>query len=329
MDEGINIKVVLNAKIMEQKEIETWLDFYHYFKPSYMLCRKLTRGEARRFNKNKLYKNLEAELMEDHVSISIEDHENSIWIHKNINDDGIMSLSCMLTKDIFVNNREHILSYLDQLMENKGLFAYVCSSEDWFWQNTENLYYYKVKGKSLRGVKTKKSRTFPDEDIVDAKYNPGYFHNVNGLMFGSCWMMWYGKGYFQYIPKPLLMSFKDCYENKQLSNDCIRITLYEDLWQYDKRKNRKRQWRFRRHVGLDEVAERLEEEAKNKPADDGNTSIEILEGEFAHGGIRWFKYYFDKENQVTPKSKAYKAVEYELGKNGEILWTNTEYFEHK
>lgn len=37
--------------------------------------------------------------------------------------------------------------------------------------------------------------------------------------------MWFGEEYFQYVSKELLKSFKDCYENKQLSENSFRITL--------------------------------------------------------------------------------------------------------
>lgn len=157
------------------------------------------------------------------------------------------------------------------------------------------------------------------EKIVDIEFNPGHSHRPNGIWFGSCWMMWYGKEYSKYIPMEVLANFKNCYENKIISNNCIRITLYENPWDYDKKENRDIQWDFRRSVGVDEVARALE--SNDKYNTDIDAAIEIIEGIFEHGGIRLIKYYYDSDGKLIEKSKAIEEKTYELGDKGELLWS--------
>lgn len=323
MSERINIDIILNSEEVNIQDLKTWVDIMSYFNPISMMCKKLTRGKFRKFNKEIFYKNIESELFEEDNSIIIKDDRNYISIYRNSNKKEVISLLCILEQDIFEENKKFILSLLNKFMvENKGIVAHVCSLDDWFWQNNEDLHVYQIRSKSIENIKIKKSEIFTDKDIVDIEFNPGHFHNVNGLMFGSCWMMWYGEGFFKYIPKQVLENFKECYENKQISEDCIRITLYENPWQYGKEENRDKQWSFRKNVGIDEIVSILEE--NNDISDDIDATIEISEGEFEHGGIRLFKYYYDAEDNLVEKSKAFKSIIYELDKDGKIVWSNLE-----
>lgn len=327
MKDRITIDVIVNKEKVSKQDIMQWLSFTNFFNPTDMRCRKLTKGKFRKYNKKKFYENLENELMETNNSIEICDgSNNNIWIYKNHNNGKNMLLSCLLEKNIFEKNMNSIYLTIEQfIIQNKGILAYACLLSDLAWQNNESIDDYIRKGKSLKDVKIKKSDIFEDEDIIDIEYNPGHYHVINGMHFGSFWKMWFGEEYFQYVPKELLKNFKNCYENKQLSENSFRITLYEDPWDFDKKENRERQWSFRKHTSIDEVAERLEEAAKNQPVDDGNTKIEIFEGEYEHGGIRICKYYYNEKDELIEKSKASKIVTYELGKSGEIVWSNTEY----
>ena len=326
MEDRIVIKVIVDKEKINKQDVIEWFTIIECFQPKDMRCKKLTKGKFRKYNKKKFYEALEQELVDADSSIKTCDDNNEIWVYKNHNNGKNMLFKCTLDNNTFKNNMRNIFTMIDRfIIQNKAIFSYVGLLSDLFLQNNEDISEYELAGKSLKNARIKKSDIFEDEDIIDIEYNPGHYHIIMGMYFGSFWKMWFGEEYFQYVPKELLKSFKDCYENKQLSENSFRITLYEDPWDFDKEENRERQWSFRKHTGIDEVAERLEEAAKNQPVDDGNTKIEIFEGEYEHGGIRICKYYYNEKDELIEKSKASKIVTYELGKSSEIVWSNTEY----
>ena len=159
---------------------------------------------------------------------------------------------------------------IDQIIEQlstffqicQGRVGFVCSSLDYYWQNNEDPKDYERKGKSLEGVVLKQDPLFRSRQIVDVEMLPGHSHNKFDSWFGSCWTMFFGLSYFQFIPSDVLLSFKDGYETVHFPNGAIRIKLYQDVWDYEDPQNRLIQWNFRRSVGMDEIAHGLKQ--KNK-----------------------------------------------------------------
>lgn len=99
-----------------------------------------------------------------------------------------------------------------------------------------------------------------EKEIISIESLPGHTHLMDYkdmLWFGSCWQMYFSPVYYNYIPKPLFDDFKDCYENKVFENGLRRITLHEKLMDFDLPENRKRQWAFRRQLGIDSIAHEL------------------------------------------------------------------------
>ena len=130
--------------------------------------------------------------------------------------------------------------------------GYIHNAEDDFWQNNTNLQYAEQKGKSLTDFNVISTPQFPNDNIIDIESNPGHSHLTNGYWFGSSWRMYFGNQYLHYIPKAVVLSFKDCFENKELENGAVQITLYENEGDFDLPENRIRQWAFRKHTGIDE-----------------------------------------------------------------------------
>lgn len=318
MDDRINILVSLESKKVNIQDLQKWLSIIKYFNPTHMSSRKLTNGKLKKFNKKIFFENLKPEIFENDDKTIIKDEINYVSIYKTSRNKDIISLSCILEKNIFELNRKEILSIVDIFMvETKGIVAYASSLEDWFWQNNEDLDIYKVRGKSTENIRIKKDKIFANQYIVDVEGNPGHFHKVNEIWFGSCWLMWYSEMYFKYIPKPILLNFKECYENMEISKNCIRIKLYENPWEYEKQENRNRQWVFRKKVGLDKIVNLLEDKQLAKNID---SEIEISEGNYSHGGVKLFRYYYDSKDNLINKSKAVKTTIYELDKYGNTIW---------
>lgn len=323
MGECINIRIYLKSSKLTADNASRWFGSMCYFEPTEMISKKLTSGKVKKFNDEKFYKTIKEEIENgDRASVMIKDEINSISINMGLIRSDIATISCNLSYDIFEINKCYIFELVDEYMkEYKGIVAYACSSEDMFWQDNENIVIYDVRSKSKEGLITKKSDMFPDDVIVDTEYNPGHSHIVNGIWFGSCWMMWYGKEYFKYIPIEVLENFTNCFENKVCSKDFVRITLYESPWEYDKKENRDRQWEFRKSVGVDELANILAN--NNSTSHDTDSAIEISEGNFEHGGIRLIKYYYSDKRELIGKSQATEVRVHELGEDGQLLWSET------
>ena len=68
--------------------------------------------------------------------------------------------------------------------------------------------------------------------------------------------MWFGKGAYELLDKDSLRSFP-CYENIVLDNDVTRITLYENILEYDKKENRDKQREFLKELRIEEISNRI------------------------------------------------------------------------
>lgn len=88
---------------------------------------------------------------------------------------------------------------------------------------------------------------------IEKLFSHNHFSKT-GLWFGSSWRMWFGKQYFSIITREKILSFSDGYSNIELENDSICIILYKDVWDYENLIHRDIQWKFRKEVGIDEIA---------------------------------------------------------------------------
>lgn len=136
-----------------------------------------------------------------------------------------------------------------------GLFAYIVSKEDSFWQNNESITLYKTYNKSLENIKIIPRPKFKNDFIVDTDQFPGTSKGYKGLRFVCCWMMWWGTEFYQFIDKERLETFTECDENMLLKDGGRRIKLYDNPFDYERDENRKRQWAFRNHIDLDQAFE--------------------------------------------------------------------------
>lgn len=323
-DERILLKLICYSKDLTLEIVKNWyFNVSKCFTPVRMKGIYISNLKSCRYNEKKFYDGLEKELNSDRTSISLSDEKNRLSISKNAQAPGIVTLSLIIDKSLALVDFDGMI---DSFMLQCGIVAFKCSLDDDFWQNADNLLYYTSKNKSLDGIKTKMREFGLKEEIVDVEYNPGHSHRPQGIWFGSCHKMWFGKVYYQYIDKEKLLKFDNCYENKELENDVIRITLYEDIWAYDKEENRKIQWDFRKKAGVDDVAHLLEimDRQKNHGAE-----IEILTTNLPNGELRVIKYYLDDEDNYISKEKASKVRTYGFSEKGQILSFNEELITRK
>lgn len=255
-NERILFKFICYSEDITLEMVKEWCaEVSNCFTPERMRGVYISNQKSCKYNKKKLYNGLEKELNSQKTLLSLFDEKNRFTISKNAQENDTATISLIIDKSLVLVD---IDGMIDSFMSQCGIVAFKCSLDDDFWQNAEDLSYYTSENKSLEGIKTKTRLYGNREEIVDIEYNPGHSHTARGIWFGSCYRMWFGKAYYQYIEKQELQKFDNCYENKELENDVIRITLYEDMWAYDKRENRKIQWDFRKRTGMDEATHRLE-----------------------------------------------------------------------
>ncbi|AEV68245.1 hypothetical protein [Acetivibrio clariflavus] len=218
--------------------------------------------------------------------------------------DNSFLLSISFNGEIFIKNKTKLFKFIDDIFNNDfGYVAFICHNDDITWQNINDLDYIKAKNQPYEHLKLIPHPYFSGQMIVDIEQNPGHSHMVNDLWFGSCWAMWFGNDYYQYIPENLIASFKDGYENIQLDSGARRVLLYEDIFSFDKPENRIIQKKFRDITGMDVVAHDL----MNRPPENIDPTIEILNGHFENGGTKMMKRYLNNENEIIEKSKAVKV----------------------
>ncbi|PWV97893.1 hypothetical protein DFQ01_12080 [Paenibacillus cellulosilyticus] len=149
-------------------------------------------------------------------------------------------------------------------VSNNGLFAYIVSTEDHFWQNNSSVDVYKRRNRSLEDIKVIPIPKMRNRWNVDIEQFPGHNHNYRGLWFGSCSMMWYGNEYFNYFNRKEFEAFSECEEVLSLKNGGYFVKLYSNPLNYEDVENRNRQWAFRSATNLDLVAENVKELLKTK-----------------------------------------------------------------
>ena len=136
---------------------------------------------------------------------------------------------------------------------------------------------------------------------------------------GAFYCMWFGKGAYELLDKDSLRSFP-CYENIVLDNDVTRITLYENILEYDKKENRDKQREFLKELRIEEISTKISQEKSEERKHNVDPEINIKEGNFEHGGVRLIQTYL-KDGEIAHRSEADSVEERELDENGKEVFS--------
>lgn len=158
MDDRIDIKVILKSNIIDENISCKWFSSLLFFNAEKMNCKELTKGKFIKEDINKLESEMKNELDDDTSSIIIKDGKNSVSLNKGGISKDITSLSCILEREIFEQNKSGIIEVVNNFMRNDGVVAYMCSLDDSFWQDNEQIEMYGMMGRGLDGVKIKKKK---------------------------------------------------------------------------------------------------------------------------------------------------------------------------
>lgn len=302
---------IYKENFMEQ--IQTWIrGIKQCFEPTEM-SGLLFGNEFCNYNEQDMYDRIQVNIAKrGMVDFSISQEENDFTVFAEDCSPGkVVNFYLYIDKEKMSFDFDALV---DELMLDGGMLAYKCSREDIFWQDMEDISIYEFYGKSTKGLRTIKSPLGLNEMVIDIEQNPGHSHNVFRVWFGAWHKMWFGEDYYQFVPREKLEKYKNCYENKYLGNNVIRITLFEDIWDFENKKNRKRQLKFRKFMEIDKAAESYRKNHKADPP------VETIFEKGEHGGEKAILYYVDEEGKSSLKSKA-KYIKYcEVSANGKILY---------
>ncbi|WP_409342719.1 hypothetical protein [Paenibacillus sp. MBLB4367] len=315
MSNSIVSKLVVDSESLTEEKVSSLFKKMDLFVPSEMMGTNITKGKKKKFSETTFYLGILREIASHKpFTLGVEDGANWLTVKKsNIH----TFVTINLTGELFNQNKDRIFRFIeDAFSELSGIVAFACSSEDDFWQNNTDPDFYRLRNKSIEGVRLKQCPIIKGRQIVDIEYNPGHSHFIGDVWFGSCWAMWFGKGFFRYIPNQMLSDYNNCFENKTLASDSIRILLYEDVFDYGNLQSRDKQWFFRKNVGIDEIAHSLMKEPIKQQ--DPTVEIETLE-KLPNGKGMKVTYYYGKSGELVPKSKATTFKSYELDVSGNTI----------
>ena len=199
------------------------------------------------------------------------------------------------------------------------LTAFIRNQDDGMLSTAYKISSYERRGIDTSTLKKKINTPFKDE-VIDIEQFSRHSHEYGGIMFTSTYIMWFGKDFFRFVPQETLTSFKDCVSNETLDNGTVRIQLYENINDFNTEETDRRQWAFRRHTNIDEVAEQWNlDYLKMASSNKSGANMEIETGKFEHGGVKLVKMYLDSENRPAPKKLAYKMKCIEYDSAGKVI----------
>ncbi|MHA6483531.1 hypothetical protein ACX1C1_16720 [Paenibacillus sp. strain BS8-2] len=319
----VSFQITVNSMEFSQDNVLKWIKEILYFEPSEVYGTMITKMKFIRYQESSILKNLYKELKRDQFTVIFCDKEveNELEFKKSLNNS---SISGRLTKELYEQMKDKLEMFINQLFEHhSGIVGSICTIDDYFWQNNTDPKQYEYQNKPVEGINIISHPDFKNDMMVDTESLPGHAHFYQELWFGAHWMMWFGKEYFQYIPRQALLSFIDVYKVEELWNEAIFIQLSHSIWDYDNTEYRRLQWGFRKQVGIDEVVHRLLHDEDELPLTESESdpTIEIFTDDYCnYGGVRLIRYHYDEKKRVVPKSKATVELTYEVDNQGTVLW---------
>jgi hypothetical protein len=94
---------------------------------------------------------------------------------------------------------------------------------------------------------------FSDNKEYDTRFNPGCRLMTINFKIIVAQEMWFGKHFFEYVPKQRLLSFAYASEVTEVKTDVVYIKLYDDIQTPYTPDAMFRQWKFREWLNFDEL----------------------------------------------------------------------------
>ena len=209
---------------------------------------------------------------------------------------------------------------VEYVAKNKIISVSVRTFDEYRFNDTTYIDMVKLIHPEMTSIKTVGQKPHID---ADPEQFPAHTHNIDGIWFGCCYDMWFGRDYDKYIPLEKLRSFDQCKLNETLENGTVHIVLYDSPDDFASEKSVANAWAFRRHTECDKAADYWEAQVRELSKGLNDQVYEIEEGKFEHGGIRLLKTYLDENGKHVPKKDAVKVHISERGTDGKTVFAET------
>lgn len=171
------------------------------------------------------------------------------------------SLAFNFSQSFYATYASQILRFLDDIAAGIGAEGGdLHDSEDSFNQNQSGPHWFKLIGQPVPRTKLKWD-TYFNEEVIDLEQNPCHTHMVGLVDFTAAWTNYLGPTYLRHLgltADEVKEAVSDiAYEVVVLGDSLIRVTLFEDPFEYEHPDNVERMWTYRRRLQIDEVAHAL------------------------------------------------------------------------
>ncbi len=95
-----------------------------------------------------------------------------------------------------------------------------------------------------------------NEKEYDTTLNPGKRDLISYTWLIAAWKMWFGKPFFDIVPKEKILSFTDAYEIKELQNGNVFVQLFEKIEESASTGNMEKQRKWRKWLDFEKLAEK-------------------------------------------------------------------------
>ncbi len=146
---------------------------------------------------------------------------------------------------------------LKLISESDGFIAAYFYDEEYVYVQSEifenNLKWRKFSPGILETIKNT-----PFEDGVnckeyDIRFNPGRVDLIQFTWLMAAWKMWFGKPFFNLIPKNKILTFPDALKIVEINENLISVQLFDKVEESHLPENARRQWKWRDWLDYDKV----------------------------------------------------------------------------
>jgi hypothetical protein len=155
-----------------------------------------------------------------------------------------------LSIDPFNNTDEDILRFINR----PGFISAYLYDSDYTSAQNSKIGKYIIDDSSL-----KDTPFFMSKDgykVYDTSYNPGREELLSFTTLLPACKMWFGEGFFDFIPKEKVLTFPQAIEVVELPNGIVYIHLFENIADSNSPAARTAQWAWRNWLDFDRLVEK-------------------------------------------------------------------------
>lgn len=248
---NIGLNIYFDKKFYQKDYYKSLFDKFIAFRPI-TFTRKNKQVE---WNESKHY--LEFSKYSDYDLISVRENYNSYFTYLAGRDQEYREVEIIQDSKLFVPSNSDIES---QIAYDTFLAAYLYNEEYKVIQSTSFESNYSQREFPPEILATIRNTPYKldilDRKKYDTKFNPGSTFTSNGCKFMVAWKMWFGKDFFEFVPKGKILSFPYASEIKELPNGQVYVQLYDNIAEPYIPENVFRQWKWKEWLDYDGLREK-------------------------------------------------------------------------